>query len=887
MATAILIVSSLFVPLAAHAVGTLIVVKLNDDVPSAIVTATREASYKTLSPNYSLPRDKTTNTFVSEQIDFAPGQDPCADENSYKITVKDITNKQIATQSNVCTTDGQTATVTISISASKAAAAAAEAAKTGHLYGTIKVKEPGKDGGEPILTPVLPGTRLTLTSATDNSKNYSFQLPEVSDPGAKPNGKYAINLDIPVGFYVVSVTGSYVSPATKTVSPVSYTRTGKLVKAGRKKYNIVIAAKIDDTSDDDIKCSAGSFEWFLCPLISIANNVMTFSEEMLNSLLKVKPLSLKPNDTLYQTWSFFRNFADILFILVFLVIIFGAALGLDSYTIKKTIPRVIAAAILVQFSYYFAAFIIDLGNIAGGGLEALVNTAGINDIEFDFTKMSGFLTTGIITALGIPGIFVITLVAVISATIAVMVIVATLLLRQVLITTLVLLSPLAMVAWVLPNTQKIFKFWFSSLVKATLLYPIIIMLFIAGRLATTVALQGKEAYSEPLAMIIYVLPLFLVPFTFSAAGKLFNMGASATGKLGNQLNKPVGKGSDFADRREATKQYKNSVSALRPISSTNRLGRAGQYVRRGIATKRAGFSTGLSFKPNAAQESAMTAIANKEFGARLARANRDLDAAPRNGLSENEFLLNAALDNKDDILSQAAVTRLASIGAIPELERVLKERYGNDPANASWQSAVKPSYGDLMNSAPHLLLAADELATKYQSMTADKVVGLSDAGIRMWIASTATPEGLERRREIGRQIAKSKPLQGKLAEHSRKEINAATGGHLTINPATNAVTKVDDFYIPTAIETDGIKKMEKNNKKAEQTRKASDATVKAVNQLNMYIFDPGTIIATGDSRSAIQLKYANEQPYHEAVDKAIVSGHLTGVFIIPDSRKKY
>ena len=71
----------------------------------------------------------------------------------------------------------------------------------------------------------------------------------------------------------------------------------------------------------------------------------------------------------YKAYQNVLNFANSLFIIVFLVIIFANLIRdftfLDNYNVKSTLPRFIAAVILAQFGYFIVAIAIDFGNILG------------------------------------------------------------------------------------------------------------------------------------------------------------------------------------------------------------------------------------------------------------------------------------------------------------------------------------------------------------------------------------------------------------------------------------------------------------------------------------------------------------------------------------------
>jgi hypothetical protein len=525
---------------------------------------------------------------------------------------------------------------------------------------------------------------------------------------------------------------------------------------------VTLAANGGAGASNPVTCDGGSLTWIICPLITGASDAVDAAKGVLQSLLHVSPLST--SDPTYAIWKNIRNFADIAFVLIFLVMIFGTTLGLDNYTIKKTLPRLVTAAILVQLSFFLAGFVIDIGNILGGGMEALATGIGIGPPSFDFSHSlaAGTLLTAIgVGALGV-GLIMLSFTAVIGAVIAILVVILTLIARQVLITLLVILAPLAMVAWVLPNTEKVFRLWYKTLFQVTMLYPIIMLLFIAGRLFAT------AFHTNPvIAVIGYIVPLFMVPAAFKASGTLFNMASKGVGRVGSMANKQVGLGSNFDKKRAETRQYN---SAKRAGDSKTAFGRA-------VNSKRAGFG----FRPSHLQAATMDGIVKKGNVARLDQADRKLEGMTPDQLKEK------ALDSKSSPLTQrAAISRLASMGAAGtnHLEQILDKNYGGEATHPEWQKAISSNIGDLAKTDPHLVMGSENARKAYEGMGAEQVAALSSTGFKKW----STNATVDRRRDIAAQVLDSKPILNKTTGPRRAEFeiqnnfNAAPSG-APFNPA--------------------------------------------------------------------------------------------------------
>lgn len=255
------------------------------------------------------------------------------------------------------------------------------------------------------------------------------------------------------------------------------------------------AANANGDPDTAVKCDAGKgFTWLICGTIEWALGVIDWIRNtVLIPILKPAPLDKNAVDIapLYAIWTGMRNIASIVLILMFLLIIFGTAIGYDNYTIKKTLPRLVAGAILMPLSWYICVIMVDVGNILGSGIISL--TAPLIPVpRIDFTSPISEIvySAGGGVLLGVTGFTAYTGMlwpVLLSMVIGLIATFATLVLRNLLILVLIAISPLAALAYILPNTNRYFKIWFSNLLRLILMYPLIVLLFEAGRLFSAIA----------------------------------------------------------------------------------------------------------------------------------------------------------------------------------------------------------------------------------------------------------------------------------------------------------------------------------------------------------------------------------------------------------------
>ncbi|QQR51771.1 hypothetical protein IPF89_04465 [Candidatus Saccharibacteria bacterium] len=67
--------------------------------------------------------------------------------------------------------------------------------------------------------------------------------------------------------------------------------------------------------------------------------------------------------------------------------------------------------------------------------------------------------------------------------------------RQALIILLIVISPLAFVAYLLPNTENLFKKWYKLFSTLLLLFPIVALVFGASKLASTILSAAANGVS--------------------------------------------------------------------------------------------------------------------------------------------------------------------------------------------------------------------------------------------------------------------------------------------------------------------------------------------------------------------------------------------------------
>lgn len=308
-------------------------------------------------------------------------------------------------------------------------------------------------------------------------------------------------------------------------------------------------------------CAIDGIGWIVCPVVNVLAKLTGNAYEWLeNNYLEVKVSAFDTSidNGTYSSWKNMRNVANVLFVIAFLVIIFSqmTGVGITNYGVKKMLPRLIIVAILVNISYFICQIAIDLSNIFGYSLkEFLSNVVPISEAAQTADVSTGARLSGIfISTLAIAGggylLFVSLATAIpvlIAGVISIMAILLILITRQVLIILLVVFSPIAFVAYLLPNTEDFFKKWQKIFISMLLVFPIIGLVFGGSTLASNILRNSSDASNTNSNMMeiagagMLLLPLLLVPSLLKKSlDGVGNIGATING-IGNHVGGALGK----------------------------------------------------------------------------------------------------------------------------------------------------------------------------------------------------------------------------------------------------------------------------------------------------------------------------------------------------------
>lgn len=325
---------------------------------------------------------------------------------------------------------------------------------------------------------------------------------------------------------------------------------------------------------------SGFFGSLLCDFTIFFAEITDASFALLNIFLHVPPFTILTStggeSSVYSSWSVFRGIANGLFVVGFLYVIYShlTGIGVSNYNIKRMLPRIIIAALLVNLSFYITALAVDLSNVLGTTLRDvmvdasnqaifddadnpvmydengnLVNTGQIAsrpDGHGTWSQIAGSTlliagTAGAAVSTLMYGSFATFLPILTSAVVAIVTTVLILLIRQVLIIAFIILSPLAFAAIILPGTMKYFEKWRSLFIPILLVFPAISLLYGAGHIASiaihAVALGNDSVLLSIAALGVQVIPLLLTPAVMKLGSGLIDRWGGISQTPGKALRK--------------------------------------------------------------------------------------------------------------------------------------------------------------------------------------------------------------------------------------------------------------------------------------------------------------------------------------------------------------
>lgn len=323
-------------------------------------------------------------------------------------------------------------------------------------------------------------------------------------------------------------------------------------------------------------CDVQGIGWFICPVSNLLADGIDFMYSALQEFLKTKPLeTTNQNSGIYLAWVIMRNISNVAFIVAFLVIIYSqlTSVGISNYGVKKMLPRLVIAAVLVNLSFTFCAVLLDLSNVTGYafqdafmGIKNTISTVGENTgVGWTWSEVivmilsNGALAGGVVATVAMGAeLLPLALSALVGIGLVLLLVLLIMAARQALIVILIIISPLAFVCYLLPGTEKWFKKWRDLFFTMLVFFPAFAVIFGGAQLAGIIIIQNATGANggimQILGMVVQVIPLALAPIIMKLSGGVLGKFAGFV----NDKNKGLYDRSKnwSKDRRETIKNKK-------------------------------------------------------------------------------------------------------------------------------------------------------------------------------------------------------------------------------------------------------------------------------------------------------------------------------------------
>ena len=347
-------------------------------------------------------------------------------------------------------------------------------------------------------------------------------------------------------------------------------------------------------------CAYEDLGWVICPVLTATAKAGDFAFSfMTQSFSQIEVGLFDGSSGAQRAGATIRNFANVLFVIAFLFIVYSlvSGRGIGNYNLKRLVPRFIVAVIFVQASYFICQIMIDLSNILGVSIQRILVDGVANQIgpsamplpdELGTDAMAlANITNGVISQIDIAWPLLAPLASiVVAAAVICSILIVVLIIRKVLVVALMMVSPLAFVAYLLPNTAEYFSKWLKMFIYTLLLFPVISLLIGAGQIVSAsivaagasdyqvqndgIIIDGKADQSATLYLVAAgaaVLPLVGTLYAFKAMTSGLETAGARLSR--NGLQRSSRERDEKIQRREQTSMDMNKKSMM--LRGINRL----------------------------------------------------------------------------------------------------------------------------------------------------------------------------------------------------------------------------------------------------------------------------------------------------------------------------
>ena len=537
------------------------------------------------------------------------------------------------------------------------------------------------------------------------------------------------------------------------------------------------AATEENKKDCGDVLDSGLLGYFICPAINVAISFADGAWSIFEFFLINDPLD--GSGTYYDSWTKVRDIANAILVVIFLGIVISQVsnIGISNYGIKKMLPRLVIVAVAINISYYLMQVIVDIANITGKSIDSIfsgfesysgLKAANGWSVLFDSILLSATVagSVGVTLAagavLGWPAIILFLGAMIIPAIIGIIAGLLALQVRSMLIPILAIFSPVALVAWVLPNTQKLFDKWKSMFTGLVFLYPLASIYYGGLKFAASITLTSGESISiqRLMALAALFIGTFMVAVIAIKSNSIMGKIVGGIGGFANKLgvsrlggfvsntasDMMSSRGAEFLSKGPGGRKNPFTIGAhkaMKRFSDSKKLRQIDQanyeaYADRGFKESLASGeydsrlrSLELPGSKARIQEMTHSLISTEVKNAQISFGNASIQ--------ELKSALSDAIKNGDDVKARAAQNILLSSrgpGGIDAHNQAISESesYMSKDMSAKLRSNIQESNSGVFDKDPGLLkwasgqdskIGAAHDAAAIESISLDKFTGMT------------------------------------------------------------------------------------------------------------------------------------------------------------------
>lgn len=333
--------------------------------------------------------------------------------------------------------------------------------------------------------------------------------------------------------------------------------------------------------DEKDKCNAGffGFGFLLCPGQNLLNLIIDFLYGIIENILDWRLLETSGSQ-IKSYWEKFLSIANVILVIAFLIIIYSTATsdGLSNYDVKKMLPRIVILAIVINISFYVCAAIVDLCNIAGRGVMALLISTSPGSEGLGLGEKIGTVVSNVATGVagGIAGVVagVILFVSIgPPAVLALIVIILALIFRGVALTMMVIISPIAIALYLFPSAamNKWHVKWRDAFIKMLLVYPMFMAVWGGSKLISSVTASTQNPIIGFItSLICTIAPAVAIIPLFKMSGDV--MGKATAAIAGSKLANSAATGIHGAISKSRPMRHASNIMPNALQAAQNRFG---------------------------------------------------------------------------------------------------------------------------------------------------------------------------------------------------------------------------------------------------------------------------------------------------------------------------